>query len=245
MLKFFWAVTAHWSRRERCFLAHRSTRRPPTVRVRAFGSSAIRHESFGVETYSPYQDKDLTDACVLDTGDLELCFGSAEQALSDIEAHTHAILEAGKRPFLVGGEHLVTLGAFAQLPKNIQMCTSFILTPMQTCGTTIWAQSSPMLVSCTAAGSLSAIIEFSNSGFAPVTATSGNGAKRTFIPSVLIWKDSEKPLKRSRASPFILHSISTCSTRPYSPEPAHRSRAASALRHCASRQHSFAVSCIL
>ena len=65
-----------------------------------FGSSAIRHESFGVETYSPYQDKDLADACVLDTGDLELCFGSAEQALSDIEAHTHAILEAGKRPFL-------------------------------------------------------------------------------------------------------------------------------------------------
>ena len=83
-----------------------------------FGSSAIRHESFGVETYSPYQDKDLTDACVLDTGDLELCFGSAEQALSDIEAHTHAILEAGKRPFLVGGEHLVTLGAFRAVAQK-------------------------------------------------------------------------------------------------------------------------------
>ena len=26
-----------------------------------FGSSAIRHESFGIETYSPYQDKDLED----------------------------------------------------------------------------------------------------------------------------------------------------------------------------------------
>ena len=24
-----------------------------------FGSSAIRHESFGIETYSPYQDKNL------------------------------------------------------------------------------------------------------------------------------------------------------------------------------------------
>ena len=27
-----------------------------------FGSSAIRHESFGLESYSPYQDKDLIDS---------------------------------------------------------------------------------------------------------------------------------------------------------------------------------------
>ena len=31
-----------------------------------FGSAAIRHESFGIETYSPYQDKDLTDIKVFD-----------------------------------------------------------------------------------------------------------------------------------------------------------------------------------
>ena len=42
-----------------------------------FGSAAMRHESFGLETYSPYQDKDLTDCAVFDSGDLELCFGSA------------------------------------------------------------------------------------------------------------------------------------------------------------------------
>ena len=29
-----------------------------------FGPAAIRHESYGLETYSPYQDKDLTD-CIL------------------------------------------------------------------------------------------------------------------------------------------------------------------------------------
>ena len=46
-----------------------------------FGSSAIRHESFGIETYSPYQNKDLTDLPIFDSGDLELCFGSAEAAL--------------------------------------------------------------------------------------------------------------------------------------------------------------------
>ena len=77
-----------------------------------FGSSAIRHESFGIETYSPYQDKDLTDLKVFDCGDLELCFGSPEAALSDIEEQTRTILNDGKLPLMIGGEHLVTLGAF-------------------------------------------------------------------------------------------------------------------------------------
>ena len=85
-----------------------------------FGSSAIRHESFGIETYSPYQDKDLEDGCIFDGGDLELCFGSAEAALYDIEMKTKQILQDGKIPFLIGGEHLVTLGAvnavFEQYP---------------------------------------------------------------------------------------------------------------------------------
>ena len=76
-----------------------------------FGPSAIRHESFGLETYSPYQDADLTDCSVFDSGDLELCFGSAEAALQDIEGRAEEILTDGKLPLLLGGEHLVTLGA--------------------------------------------------------------------------------------------------------------------------------------
>ncbi len=76
-----------------------------------FGSAAIRHESFGLETYSPYQDKDLTDYCVFDSGDLELCFGSSEQALIDIEDRAREILKDDKMPLLIGGEHLVTLGS--------------------------------------------------------------------------------------------------------------------------------------
>jgi len=76
-----------------------------------FGPAAMRHESFGLETYSPYQDRDLTDRRIFDCGDLELCFGSAEAALADIEARAEEILRDGKRPILLGGEHLVTLGA--------------------------------------------------------------------------------------------------------------------------------------
>ncbi|MCH5273098.1 MAG: agmatinase [Lachnospiraceae bacterium] len=83
-----------------------------------YGSSAIRHESFGLETYSPYQDEDLTDYSVFDCGDLELCFGSAESALDDIETLTARILRDEKFPVLLGGEHLVTLGAFRAVLKK-------------------------------------------------------------------------------------------------------------------------------
>ena len=83
-----------------------------------FGSSAMRHESFGIETYSPYQDRDLTDCAIFDSGDLELCFGSAEAALADVEARAAEILKADKMPILLGGEHLVTLGSVRAVAKK-------------------------------------------------------------------------------------------------------------------------------
>ncbi len=76
-----------------------------------FASSAIRNESFGLETYSLYQDTDLLDLCIFDGGDLELSFGNTEKALGSIEKYTAKILEDGKIPLMIGGEHLVTLGA--------------------------------------------------------------------------------------------------------------------------------------
>lgn len=76
-----------------------------------FGSAAIRHESFGLETYSPYQDEDLSDYKVFDSGDLELCFGDSVRAVADITDRADQILSDGKIPLMIGGEHLVTLGA--------------------------------------------------------------------------------------------------------------------------------------
>ena len=83
-----------------------------------FASSAMRNESFGIETYSPYQDKDLTDIKVFDGGDLELCFGSPESALNDIENFSAQILSDGKMPLMIGGEHLVTLGSVRAAAKK-------------------------------------------------------------------------------------------------------------------------------
>lgn len=84
-----------------------------------FGPAAMRGESFGLETYSPYQDRDLTELSVCDIGDLELPFGSPQRALSVIEAAAREILSAGKIPVMLGGEHLVTLAAVrAALEKH-------------------------------------------------------------------------------------------------------------------------------
>ena len=78
----------------------------------------MRHESFGIETWSPYQQKELTEYAVFDSGDMELCFGSAESALADIEARAEEILTDGKFPLLLGGEHLVTLGAVRAVTRR-------------------------------------------------------------------------------------------------------------------------------
>ncbi len=76
-----------------------------------FASKVMRGDSFGLETYSPYQDKDLADCRVFDAGDLVLSIGNTEKALSAIEETARTILTDGKLPFMIGGEHLVTLGA--------------------------------------------------------------------------------------------------------------------------------------
>ena len=83
-----------------------------------FGSSAMRHESFGLETYSPYQNRDLTDYKIFDGGDLELCFGNSKTALADLENCTEHILADHKIPVLLGGEHLVTLGSVQAVYKK-------------------------------------------------------------------------------------------------------------------------------
>jgi len=83
-----------------------------------FGPRAMRAESWGLETYSPYQDRDMEETAVFDGGDLELPFGSPEMALSQLEAYTDELVKDGKRPCLLGGEHLVTLGALRAVLKR-------------------------------------------------------------------------------------------------------------------------------
>lgn len=83
-----------------------------------FASAAMRRESYGLELYSPYQGKELTDRKIFDGGDPELPFGAPEPMLRMIEKQAATILKDGKRPFMLGGEHLVTLGAVRAAVKK-------------------------------------------------------------------------------------------------------------------------------
>ncbi len=88
-----------------------------------FASRAMRPESYGLETYSPYLDADLTDYSVFDAGDLTLCIGDASLALQEIERAADTFFTDGKLPLMIGGEHLVTLGAVrAAIRKYPDLC---------------------------------------------------------------------------------------------------------------------------
>lgn len=83
-----------------------------------FAGQAIRNDSYGLETYSPYQDRDLSEGKIADLGDLELAIGSSERVLAQIEETAEEILRDGKLPFMIGGEHLVTLGSLRAAVKR-------------------------------------------------------------------------------------------------------------------------------
>lgn len=85
-----------------------------------FASKAIRNESYGIETYSPYQDKDLEDVFTFDAGDLDFCFGNPARVLDEIEEFTEKLLKDEKLPLMIGGEHLVTLGAVRAVKKKYE-----------------------------------------------------------------------------------------------------------------------------
>ena len=53
-----------------------------------FAPNAMREDSWAIESYSPYQDKDLEDLKLFDYGNLELPFGDKKNALRMIQEFT-------------------------------------------------------------------------------------------------------------------------------------------------------------
>lgn len=76
-----------------------------------FAPEVIRLASWGLETYSPYFDKDLEEVNFHDAGDLELPLGNTLKSLQLIKENVKAIYHDKKKFFGIGGEHLVTLPA--------------------------------------------------------------------------------------------------------------------------------------
>lgn len=73
-----------------------------------FGPGRVREASVGLEEYSPYLDKDLTDLTYYDAGDLMLPFGNAARSLEIIADFTRQLIADKKFPLGIGGEHLVS-----------------------------------------------------------------------------------------------------------------------------------------
>jgi len=97
-----------------CPLEETVTFRPGTRQ----GPTAIRPASEGLETYSPLLRRDLEEVAFCDWGDLDLpplpsASGRGDQEVSPlldlIRNRAARIQDDGKRPFILGGEHLLTL----------------------------------------------------------------------------------------------------------------------------------------
>jgi len=80
-----------------------------------FGPSAIRRASWGIETFSPYLQRDLTRYSIHDMGDLELPLGEKRISLGLIRKALGQILSKKKFPILLGGDHLITLPIVEEL----------------------------------------------------------------------------------------------------------------------------------
>ncbi len=83
-----------------------------------FGPSAIRRASWGIETYSPYFNKDLGQFSIHDMGDLEFPLGEKKISLDLIRKAVRKILSSNKFPILLGGDHLITLPIVEELVKK-------------------------------------------------------------------------------------------------------------------------------
>lgn len=83
-----------------------------------FGPARIREVSIGLEEYSPYLDKDITDMTYFDAGDLLLPFGNAARSLDIIGEFVGKLLADDKFPIGMGGEHLVSWPIFQEMYKK-------------------------------------------------------------------------------------------------------------------------------
>lgn len=83
-----------------------------------FGPNRIREVSIGLEEYSPYLDRELHEIPFFDAGDIPLPFGNAQKSLDLIEEYVDSILEKGKFPLGMGGEHLVSWPVFRAMHKK-------------------------------------------------------------------------------------------------------------------------------
>lgn len=73
------------------------------------GPERIRQCSYGLETYSPVFERDLSEVKFFDAGDISLPRGKLEQSLKNIEKFAYSFLKRNFKLLSLGGEHLISL----------------------------------------------------------------------------------------------------------------------------------------
>jgi len=88
-----------------------------------FGPETVRLASWGLEDYSPIQNKEINDVAFFDAGELDFPLGNRDKTLDIIKNAAQETLNAGKFWFGIGGEHLVTYPVIeAYLEKYPDLC---------------------------------------------------------------------------------------------------------------------------
>ncbi len=83
-----------------------------------FAPLAIREASLNIETYSLRAGIDLEELTIHDAGDLHV-IADVDETLGRLELVSDEILNAGKTPAFIGGEHTITLGAVKALHEDL------------------------------------------------------------------------------------------------------------------------------
>lgn len=82
-----------------------------------FGPTAIRQASLNIETYSFRTKSDVEDLRLHDLGDLHVS-ADTQKTLEMLKLVIKDIIEQGKIPVTIGGEHTITLGVVKGLGKK-------------------------------------------------------------------------------------------------------------------------------
>jgi len=83
-----------------------------------FGPDIIRMAADNIESFSPYQNRDVSGIKVCDAGNLEFTFPTATAPMELIAATTRSNLARGAGQLALGGEHTITAPIVAELTKS-------------------------------------------------------------------------------------------------------------------------------
>ena len=83
-----------------------------------FGPSAVREDSYGIETYCPQLNLDLEDIKFADIGSLDVPLGDAKLTLDYIRDATNILLKNNLKPLIIGGEHSITSAIIKSIITN-------------------------------------------------------------------------------------------------------------------------------